>query len=84
MSVERFCSRWASVPAYLVPKVLQESRAAHTDCDPEAAETEHVHVETKQAALDCTHAPFRLQNILWEDKPPLVIIVFGSREVSLD
>lgn len=38
------------------------------DCDPEAAEM--VHVETKQAALDCTHAPFRQQNILWEDMPP--------------
>lgn len=29
MSVKHFCRRWASVPAYLVPKVLQESRAAH-------------------------------------------------------
>lgn len=60
MSVEHFCSRWASVPAFLVPK--QEGKP-RMDCDPEAAEMEHVHVETKQAALDCTHAPFRQQNM---------------------
>lgn len=37
---------------YLPSWLLQEAEP-HTDCDSEAAETEHVHMMTKQAALEC-------------------------------